>query len=86
MGARRRRINKERLGIFGGWGAADDEESGGSGKATRAQQLVYNNRRSSSRGSSRELQIGGVPLAVWIAWAAVALVVFLIVKFQYLLE
>lgn len=76
MGARRRRLNKEKLGIFGLYGGstADDEESGGGGKATR---------RARSNG---ETQIGGIPWVVWVAWAVVALVVYFIFKYQHLLE
>lgn len=78
MGARRRRINKERVGIFGAWRGDDDEESGGAAAAKKQAQKVA---ARTPGGSS-----GGIPLVVWGAWAVVGLVIFLLFRYQHLLH
>lgn len=70
MGARRRRINKARLGIFDVWSGGADEEGGN---------------RPPKSAVLRSQQIGGIPWAVYAAWAVVALVLFVIVKFPHIL-
>lgn len=74
MGARRRRINKERLGIFGLYAGSADEESGGDARRRASAPSVIDPR------SPRD-----VPWAVWVAWGAVALVGFFLFRFQHLL-
>ena len=80
MGARRRRLNKEALGIFsyGGGFSNDDEESAGPGGGGRTRRARQPPRR-------RETEIIGVPLVVWCAWGFIALVGFLLFKYQHLL-